>query len=98
MKITFLLGSTYIPCEASIFYRDNIYDLLAEDILDLTTEFRLPFILKGDFNSRCGTLTDTITYEKEVLSFTGFCDDSNYIEQLGLLQRFSEDIIVNKKG
>ena len=98
-NLSFLLGSTYIPCETSIFYSDNIYDLLAEDILDLTTEFGLPFILMGDFNSRCGTLTDTINYEKEVLAFTGFSDDdSNYIEQLGLLQRFSEDAIVNKNG
>ena len=53
----------------------------------------------GDFNSRCGTLTDTVIYEKEVLSHTGFCDeDSNFIEQLGLLQRKSEDVIINKNG
>ena len=98
-KLSFLLGSTYIPCETSTFYCEDIYDYLQEDLLDLQTEFQLPIVLMGDFNSRCGTLCDTVTYEKEVLSSTGFSDeDSNFIEQQALLQRKSEDVIVNKNG
>ena len=98
-EFSFLLGSTYIPCETSSYYSDNIYETIVEDVLDLTTEYQLPFILMGDFNSRCGNLSDTVIYEKEITSITGFSDeDSNYIEQLGLLQRKSEDGVVNRNG
>ena len=73
-NLSFLLGATYIPCETSTFYSEDIYDYIAIDILDLKTEFQLPVILMGDFNSRSVTLSDIVTYEKEIVSTTGFND------------------------
>ena len=64
-NFSFLLGSVYIPNGSSIYYCDTIYDALSEDILDLITRFDLPIILSGDFNSRTGTLCDTLRYEKK---------------------------------
>ena len=95
----FLLGSVYIPCETSIYYCDSIYDVVAEDLLEMSTKFDLPFLLMGDFNSRTGTLCDTLRYEKELILATGIDEEpTSYVEQFNLLQRYSQDKGVNNNG
>ena len=68
-------------------------------MLDLYAKHNLPFIMLGDYNSRTSDASDKMPIEKEITRATGYNDDnSNYIEQFNLLQRFNRDKVLNKNG
>ena len=54
----FILGAVYLPHEKSDYYHDDVFDLLADDIVTIKATYDVPVILLGDFNSRVGTQTD----------------------------------------
>ena len=58
-----ILGSAYLPGENSIHKDNEMYDIIAEDILNLKINHNLPICLIGDLNSRTGTLNDTLPIE-----------------------------------
>lgn len=54
---------TYIPPQDSPYYSDNIYEEIAEDILEFTTENE-DVLIVGDFNARTHLLRDNIPETK----------------------------------
>ena len=97
-SFSFLLGSVYVPGQSSIYHSDNIYETLTDDMLYLLTKFDLPFMLMGDFNSRTGTLSDTLLYESEVIAATGYNDENtNNIIHAGI-NRYNADTVINRNG
>ena len=53
----------YIPPKESLYYSDELFQDLVDDIIDLTTENE-DFLVMGDFNARTHTLTDHIPTAK----------------------------------
>ena len=62
-KINVILGSVYVPGYNSKFADENDFDKICEDILDLQDKYMCPLILMGDFNSRTGNLSDSVSTE-----------------------------------
>ena len=54
----FILGTVYLPHEASGYHHEDINELLADDIITIKATHDVPIILLGDFNSRIGLKSD----------------------------------------
>ena len=61
----FILGAVYLPHEASDYHHEDIYELLADDIITIKSTHDVQIILLGDFNSRIGLKSD-FEYESEL--------------------------------
>lgn len=98
-NIEFILGCVYIPCEASPFHNDYIFNDISEDILSFQVNFDVPLILMGDFNSRTAVKNDFIEFENEITFSAGLVDETNnFLKELGLLKRYSSDKVLNQNG
>ena len=54
----FILGAVYIPHETSDHYHENVFEDLADDVININAKYDAPIILLGDFNSRVSINTD----------------------------------------
>ena len=94
----FILGAVYLPYEQSVYFHDDIYDQLADDIITIKAKNNVPIILLGDFNSRVGTATD---FEQE-FKHDGLNLETDphhlYFEENNLIFRANKDIQVNNNG
>ncbi len=57
----------YIPCEGSIYHHPQIFENLAEDIVEIKDKYNGPISLIGDINARTGLLPDTTEFEAQAL-------------------------------
>ena len=59
----FILGSLYIPYEGSDYYDKDTFENLTDDLNIINSDYDLPLMLIGDFNSRTSNLNDIMLYE-----------------------------------
>ena len=78
----FILGSLYIPYEGSKFYHKDIFENLTDDINTIISDYDLPLMLIGDFNSRTSNLNDIMLY-----AINDHIDESSY-KYLNVLDTF----------
>ena len=71
----FILGALYVPSQSSKYYCSQFFDDMALDICSIRTNYDLPLMLVGDFNSRTGTINDIMLNE----TFDDLLDISNFI-------------------
>ena len=94
-----ILGAIYLPHEGSRFHSNEIFDILAEDIMCLESKYNLPIVLIGDFNARTGVVDDFMTVEDTITVECGLDEVDNAIfdvksrlESLGITtERNNED-------
>ena len=60
---TFILGALYLPYEGSRYYKRGVFDDLTLDICSIKSQYDLPLLLIGDFNSRTGLLNEILMLE-----------------------------------
>lgn len=102
----FILGAVYIPHEGSVHYDVDVYDNIANDVINISDKYQLPILLIGDFNSRTGLLDDFVTYDDTVASICGIDtedamlhDCKQQMADMGVaMQRHNEDAKVNNNG
>lgn len=101
----FLLGCIYIPPEGSVYYDENCFDIIIQDIIELQCKYRGPFIMVGDFNARTGLLDDFLDIDERVAELSGLNKEDELfnsrakMEDLGLTTgRYSLDRQVNNTG
>ena len=58
IRYEFLLGTVYLPHEASTYYSDDVFEYLSDDMTTIRAKYDVPTILMGDFNARTGTKSD----------------------------------------
>ena len=83
-----VFGSVYIPHEASKYYNKELFDELAEDIINIKSKYDAPICLLGDFNSRTGTLDDFTVLEEQISEICNL--DNNEIDVFNSKQYFEE--------
>ena len=106
LGIHIVVGSVYIPHENSLYYHDDIFDNVTEDIININNAVDLPIILIGDFNSRTGIIDDFIEIDDSIAIVAGIDNIENSIfnskHNLKLLdiktKRFNVDTTVNHNG
>ena len=96
---SFILGALYLPHEGSDHYYSDVFEDLTSDICRIT-EYNLPIMLTGDFNSRTGTQN-----EINVLDHSDDIDDYKFpniisiLENLNIpLERKNSDKKTNNNG
>lgn len=101
----FILGAVYLPCEGSIHHTNEVFDLLAQDLVHLKGKYDVPFCLTGDFNARTGLLDDFMVIEDVISDLTGFVasndnnDFQSYLKDNGIdTKRYNKDECVNNNG
>ena len=101
----FILGHTYIPCEGSNFYENDLFDQIEHDVCLLQNNYNVPICLVGDFNARTATLSDFLDIEPEVARITGFDQCNNHsvtkeiFMEMGIpIERHNQDPSTNNKG
>ena len=55
-----ILGAAYITNESSVYYTNDMFELISNDIISLKAKYSMPFLIMGDFNARTGRLRDFI--------------------------------------
>lgn len=101
-----IFGSVYLPHEASKYYNSEMFDDLAEDIINIKSKYNTLICILGDFNSRTGNLDDFTTLEEQISEFcnldNAFKDIFNskqYFEEHGLnTKRTNKDRVTNNNG
>ena len=97
----------YIAPEGSKFHDVDVYDVLSEDIINISCSYAdLPICLIGDFNSRTGQLNDFLSFEDCISSEVGFdvvgskhVVTEQSLETLGIhTSRVNSDNFVNNNG
>ena len=105
--LNFILGTVYIPPEGSKHYDDDIFDIIANDIIHIKHIYNEEsFCFIGDFNSRTGLLDDFIKHDNTVTDKYGldtynndlFKSKHNLESQNIMTDRVSQDQCVNKNG
>ena len=97
-NIEFILGCAYIPCEGSTYHNDHIFNDISDDILRFQVEFDVPLILMGDFNARTATKNDFTQFDNDITVDNVFRDESNFLRDLNLQNRHSNDKVTNING
>ncbi len=101
-----IIGSVYTAHEGSDYYVDDVYDNLANDILNFNCTLGLPILMVGDFNARTGVLDDFVSIEDNVAFECGIDLSDNDIfssrvdlELLGIeTVRYNSDKGINNNG
>ena len=83
-----------------------MFDILCEDIVNISCVSHVPICLIGDFNSRTGTLNDFLCFEDCISKETGIdmigsdvCVSRQNLDALGIeTSRFNQDKTVNNNG
>ena len=89
-KNDFILCAVYIPHEGSPYCSSDVFDVIADDLMNLNVKYALPIILAGDFNSRTGLLNDFINDDPlQSVDINNFIDECLFsskreLEALGL--------------
>ena len=55
---SFILGALYLPHKSPKSHHDGLFDDLSLDICNIKSQFDMPLLLMGDFNSRTGLLNE----------------------------------------
>ena len=58
MGYDFILGAFYLPHDLSVYYHDDIFDQLSDDIITIRAMYNVSIMLLGYFNSRVGLKSD----------------------------------------
>jgi len=77
LNIELIIGSVYIPHENSVYYQSDIFDKIAEDLIEISTKYDSPVILMGDFNARTSLKDDFISLNDSISILTGLENISN---------------------
>ena len=101
-----IIGASYFPHEGSVYFDDEMFNVLCSDIIDLNSTYNVPLCLAGDFNARTSNLNDFVTYDdmNSTHTFSPFefdllSDSISNLELLGIpLERVSKDCKTNKSG
>ena len=101
----FILCAVYIPHEGSPFCSSDVFDVIADDLMNLNVNYTLPIILAGDFNSRTGLLDDFIDNDPlQNIDLNDFIDECLFSSKRELeafdinTLRCNSDVIVNNHG
>ena len=104
-KNGFIICALYIPHEGSPYCSSDIFEVIADDLMNLNVKYALPIILAGDFNSRTGLLSDFIDNDPlQNIDLNDFIDECLFsskreLEALGInTQRYNSDVITNNHG
>ena len=54
----FILGAVCLPHEESVYYSNDVFEFLTDDMTTIRARYDMPTILFGDFISRTGTTAD----------------------------------------
>ena len=96
----------YIPHEASKYHDSDLFDELAEDIINIKSKYDAPICMIGDFNSRTGNLDDFIILEEQISEICNLdsidkdiFNSKQYFEEHGLnTKRCNKDTCTNNNG
>ena len=89
-----------------IMTKMHVFDILCEDIVNISCVSHVPICLIGDFNSRTGTLNDFLCFEDCISNETGIdmigsdvCVSRQNLDALGIeTSRFNQDKAVINNG
>ena len=100
---TFILGALYLPYEGSIYYKRGVFEDLTMDICSIKSQYDLPLLLIGDFNSRTGLLNEIWMLETHDdlldLSYFNYPDIINIFNSLNIpIKRANKDKKTNNNG
>ena len=101
-----IFGSVYIPHEASKYHDSDLFDELAEDIVNIKSKYDAPICMIGDFNSRTGNLDDFIILEEQISEICNLdsidkdiFNSKQYFEEHGLnTKKYNKDRCTNNNG
>ncbi len=101
-----IIGAVYLPHEGSDYHCSDIFDNLAEDIININTNYDLPVALVGDFNARTGVLDDFVSAEDAIAAEAGidladddFFHTKHQLDSLGVnTERHNRDSNTNNNG
>ena len=99
----FILGTVYIPCDRSPHYWPEFFEDFEEDISDIKSQYDLPLMIIGDFNSRTGTLNEIMLLDNDDIvldsSYFKYPDVLNTLKYLNMpIKRSNVDKSTNHNG
>ena len=96
----FILGTIYLPCPASNYFKADICDDISDDLYN----FELPVCLIGDYNSRTGEVDDLFDNQDYIVEHFGLNeidtipDFIRYNQNNGSFKRINKDKTINVPG
>jgi hypothetical protein len=96
----FILGSVYIPHQASPVYDNDVFDKMSQDMISFRTRFKNS--PTGDFNARTGICSDFLESDSNLSD--NYCDNEILLSKFKLESqgidtgRYSQDVLINNNG
>ena len=99
----FILGTVYIPGDRSPHYWPEFFEDFEDDICNIKTQYDLPLMIIGDFNSRTGTVNEIMLLDNDDIvldsSYFKYPDVLNTLKYLNMpVKRSNVDKSTNHNG
>ena len=98
-----IIGVVYIPPENSIYSNIQLFEVLENQIIDLSKD-DIPICILGDFNARSKELSDVISFDENIVDqeeeiVKKQVESESLLEEFGIpLNRKSCDLVANNYG